>query len=537
MDEASKTALPGRDRLSTLCLILVVVLTLTWTVVGAAVRPAMFSDSGWGLQGWDTRARAPGFNNSAGPDPADISRDETGFMSNWSPGQHLLPGLLELAGMSLGLAIVAVTAVFSVLGLAGWFALYRAVGFPTRSAMVALLVVACSRFFNLPFAIYNGGEVLLFGVAPWFVLLVWSLRELRWSAVPALVAGTAVLVFAKLSGLIVAFAAMGAAAVCADRAWLKRETVRKMLVAATAAGSAAVIFYFSWFVHGPTPASIVTEPHPIGLPFYLAFVIGALWSASLSLGDLASYLFLHPSRPVLPTIDAVYFAFLVVAMPILGLSAWRLRRDHGEYLRFSYLAAAAMSAFLVLLWLRGNAVSFDERHLRIASLLLLIGVVHAFIDYPVRVVRTVVVALFIAASLYGVASFAVRTKANLDRPLGARGTRQLNANAQALEFLHRIDAPGPGGEAPVVVVMSPELGLELRQARVFPMQADFDTLADLETRIVRGRVARIYALMPAKLIENGKAAAILKSFVDYPVDEWQSVPLGDYVAYYQDRPR
>src|SRR4029079_12032258 len=112
------------------------------------------------------------------------------FMTTWSPGQHLLPGVLENMGFSLGVALAIVATVFSVLGLVGWFALYRAFAFDARIAMIALLIVACSRFFSLPFSIYNGGEVLLFGTAPWFMLLAWKLRDFRWYAVPALLAGS-----------------------------------------------------------------------------------------------------------------------------------------------------------------------------------------------------------------------------------------------------------------------------------------------------------------------------------------------------------
>ncbi len=51
-------------------------------------------------------------------------------MSTWTPGQHVLPGLVEARHRVSALAIIVVVAVFSVLGLFGWFALYQAFGFP-----------------------------------------------------------------------------------------------------------------------------------------------------------------------------------------------------------------------------------------------------------------------------------------------------------------------------------------------------------------------------------------------------------------------
>ena len=78
--------------------------TLVYTVLGAIVRPAMYSDSGWGFLGWYLGQGLP-FNTVPFIDRADLSRDIPGFASWWTPGQHLLPGLLERAGLELGLAM------------------------------------------------------------------------------------------------------------------------------------------------------------------------------------------------------------------------------------------------------------------------------------------------------------------------------------------------------------------------------------------------------------------------------------------------
>ena len=114
---------------------------------------------------WDARHERP-FNEMAEPDTRDLSTVTGTFMAAWSPGQYLLPGLLEEAGLSLGVAIVVAVTVFSVLGLWGWLTLYTAFGFPLRTSAIALAIVAGTRHFSFPFGIYVGGEPLLFGVAP-----------------------------------------------------------------------------------------------------------------------------------------------------------------------------------------------------------------------------------------------------------------------------------------------------------------------------------------------------------------------------------
>lgn len=520
--------------LPAICLTLVVALVIGYAIAGAVVRPGMFSDSGWGFLGWDTQARASAFNHSVGPHPDDISRDIERFMSTWTPGQHVLPGLVERLGMDLGLAVVVVVTVFSVLGLVGWYALYRAFGFPLPTVAPALLVIACSRFFNLSFSIYTGGEVLLFGVTPWFVLLAWRLRDLRWTAVPALIAGIAVLVFVKLSGIIFGAAVVGAAAICGDRAWATRDTLRKLVVACVTVVLTGVIFYVAWYSRGITAANIMVESlHPDGLIFYVALSVGSLWSASLSLLDLANWLFLHPARPVLESVAAPVYAFLPLAVVTFVVTWRRLDAAYGEYLRFAFAIAAAVAAFMVLMWMAGRTVGLEERHFRAPSLILLAGVVHAFVAPRSRLLQVLFAAVAGFACLYGLASFVARTETNLRHPLGERGFRLLNVSPELVAFLRSIDRPGPDAGKTLIFLPSPEISLEVRNARKWSNHADFQPIDELRRDVYRGRVDRLYVVVQRKLVGDGKAAVILKSFVDYPPDGWKEVPLGDFVCFYQ----
>lgn len=518
-----------------LCRAFVVVLTVGYTIAGAIVRPNMYSDSGWGFLGWYTQDRASSFNHALGPDQSDISRDVEAFMTTWTPGQHVLPGLVENLGISLGLAIIIVVAIFTALGAFGWFALYRAFGFPLLTTSIALAIISCTRFFNLSFTNFSGGEVLLFGVAPWFVLMAWKLRDLRWFAVLPLVVGTAVMVFAKLNGIVIGAAVVGGAAICGDDAWRRRDTVRKLVVAGVTIALMGGIFYVSWYTRGATAASIAGEIHPAGLLFYISFGVGSLWSSVLSLLDLSNYLFLNPGRQILSSGDAMAYAFFPLALATYAITWIRLRHAYGEYLRFSYSVSAAILAFFLLMWLKGSSISFDERHFRIPSLLLFIGVVEAFIGSRSWLLRLSFVAVAGLACLYGVTSFVTRTAANSHYAMGDRGFRQMNASAEAIAFIRTIDLAGPDAKKTLIFLPSPEIALEVRNARNWSNQADFDSLETLKSQVYRGRVDRLYVFVQKRLLSNGKADAILRSFVDYPIDGWTMVPLGDMVCFYQVR--
>jgi hypothetical protein len=188
---------------------------------------------------------------------------------------------------------------------------------------------------------------------------------------------------------------------------------------------------------------------------------------------------------------------------------------------------------MLLLWLKGSAVSLEERHFRPVSMLFLVGLVQACVADSRRWLQALFLVVVVASSAYGLLSFANRLKTNLHYPLGARGVRHTIANEAAVKFLHRIDVVGPHGQVPLVLVTSPEMALELRHARVIANQADFQGKDELASQVYKGRVPSIYVVVQKRLVDDGKAAAILRSFVDYAPDKWVSTPLGDFVAFSQ----
>ncbi len=132
-------------------------------------------------------------------------------------------------------------------------------------------------------------------------------------------------------------------------------------------------------------------------------------------------------------------------------------------------------------------------------------------------------------------SFVTRTVANSHYPMGDRGFRQMSASAEAIAFIRTIDLAGPDSLKTLIFLPSPEIALEVRNARSWANQADFDSLESLKSQVYRGRVDRLYVFVQKRLLDNGKADAILRSFVDYPIDGWTMVPLGDLVCFYQIR--
>ncbi|TAJ33579.1 MAG: hypothetical protein EPO67_07415, partial [Reyranella sp.] len=436
MTNASAPA--GQDRWLRLAGAIALGVTLLYAIVSVVVRPAMYSDSAWGFVGWYSGKGLP-FNYAMAVDQADISKDVVVFPTWWSPGQYILPGLLEMAGLDLGQAITVVVLLCSLLGLVGWFFLYQDFGFPAASSALAVAIIALTRHFALPFGIYNGGEVLLFGIAPWFILLVWRLRQFEWWAVLPLLAGSAVMVFAKLSGLVLSAAMIGAAVMAPIGPWLSKDRLGRAVVAATAVAVMGALFYVVWFSRGSTPTEVHAEAAWWSIGSYVAYVTSASWGAALSLGDLAAWFLLHPSRPVFQSALPIYWLFLPLALATFALVGWRLWRSHAEYLRFVAFLGLGVGVVLVMISARGAGIGTEERHLRIVSLVLFVGIIHSVLDMPGRWVRALFAGVVVVACFYGVTSAAMRAVANSERPLGSRGFRHLAADQALIDYIRSID--------------------------------------------------------------------------------------------------
>ncbi len=498
-----------------------------YSVVAFVVAPEMYSDSAYGFMIWDSMLRGAAFNHLVRPDIADISRDVSEFFAVWSPGQYLFAGAIEWVGISLGAAMNVVTTAFTVLGLAGWYRFYRSWNFPALSAAIAIAVTAGSRHFALPFGIYNGGEVLLFGTLPWFLLLLG-----RWSALSAMQAlgilgAIGVVAFMKLSGVLFTYAALGGVVIY-DLRLPGRTRWRRLLPAAAIVIVSALALYFGWTSRGwtavdGTGGSAWSMLVPKFLEGWAASVM-----AMFSLGDLAARVFLRPGHPMLPSLDIVYLLASVPALLLLLWSARRLRGSHRDYVRFAAATALLFIAGMAVLYGKGGELRMEDRFFRPLAMLLLIGIVHAVVTAQARV-RVPLAALAAATMFYGVSSYVVRLQHNLQMPLGARGFHHGNLTHDGLALLRR-ELGSPVGKDTVAWLLMPEMALEFPDARVI-VSAESERLLGIRT--YKGRVGRLLVLVDDRMINDGRVEKALKSFLDYDRSKWVATKLGDATLFSQ----
>jgi hypothetical protein len=135
--------------------------------------------------------------------PANVNVDYFRFTGYWSPGQWLYPGALNfLLHIKLGAAAIIVTIVCLVTGMIGFYRLFRYLNFNVDTCLYSLLLIFCSYTFYYSLIVYQGGEILSFGIFPWFIYFVLSTEKPSLKNL-AIIAGLLLLCFlAKFTLLI-----------------------------------------------------------------------------------------------------------------------------------------------------------------------------------------------------------------------------------------------------------------------------------------------------------------------------------------------
>src|SRR5215469_4907833 len=183
--------------------------------ISLLVPPYIIWDSGWGFVAW--RGTLSGAANSIiSPDPVNIARDTAAFLTEWSPGQYLIPGAISLIGIPLGTAMTLTAALSLLATLIGWVMVCEAFALQTRLAVFVIVLIGLFRYSTMTFGVYSGGEVLMQAATPWLILTARRVPEMGFIPAALLAAAAVFVAFlAKLSGLIIAGAALAAGSMVA----------------------------------------------------------------------------------------------------------------------------------------------------------------------------------------------------------------------------------------------------------------------------------------------------------------------------------
>jgi hypothetical protein len=511
-------------------------IVLAYTVSIAIVGPSMYADQGTGFLVLEAMKRGGPFNMLPIPDPADISRSIDFFVAWWSPGQYLVPGFFLALGFDLGQSITLTVALCSVLGLVGLHFLYRSWGFPPLSIAITLLVLAGSRLFSHQFAYYGGGEIILFALTPWFLLLLFRMHEFSPGEALCIFAAITVLTVAKLSGLVLAVASIAALQIV-DLRLDRPGKMRRLVTAGVVLAVFGIAFKILWLSRGETPTShslAVFSPERLLTHAIPSFIAG--FASILSIGDLMTATLMHPQYGVgIITTRSPFYLALAIPVAFLAYSVGRqISRSHPDYFWFAAALTVIFALIMTAVFVRGGEVSLEDRHFRQIGMVLAIGVVHAVLGWRPSF-KLAAGGLTLVILAYGTTTFVAKLQRHIASGKSSQGFRHMVVSQQAMDFIQKNLTVPPNGTS-LLVVPSAEIGLEFPGRRTFEIPASFRSADELRTRYsFRGRVDSLGVLIQTEDVDNGKAALVLAAFKDYPLNGWTVTPLGNITYYSQGR--
>jgi hypothetical protein len=252
------------------------------TGISLFVPPFIDNDSGWGFLAWRGTLRGAA-NTIITPDKTDIARDTGEFLTHWTPGQYVVPGVISLLGVPLGIAMTLTVGLSLLISLIGWIWVVRTFAPRTNLALPVVILIGSVHYSTHAFSTYHGGEILLQAATPWLILTAYRVPTM--GMVPAaLFAAGAVFVafFVKLSGLIVIAAALAAGGLVFLGA--RRRITYGMIGGAFGAVAAFACLYLSYLLKESTQWSwsVTNWSGPLGgiaYDFLAPWVAGISWAA------------------------------------------------------------------------------------------------------------------------------------------------------------------------------------------------------------------------------------------------------------------
>jgi len=508
-------------------------------IISLFIRPVMSFDTAAGFLVFRSMLQGGPFNYVIAPDPQNIAHDVGTFLSWWSPGQYLVPGAFVWLGTDYGVAMSLTALIATIVGVLGWVHVARR--FDVSCFVLFLFVLGLVTFrYTLPFTFFIGGEVVLFAVSPWVLsALQWAIQKPPAVSFAISVLSFALCFFAKLSGLFV-FAATVAGISFVDAVQRRRLTSSALAMWAGCA-AAALCFFMFWLVRGLTPASAIKDAFKwsdVWFPVAAAAFSG--FSAMNFLQDLhilAWRLIMHSPIPDVSAPTVIGYASYVLGPLGLLLMAWvwlRLRntRYRPVATRLFPIIGLYIAAYIAM-YVHANTISFEERYFYYAGILFFLMLLVAMDQrrgFVARAIPILIVGAFAAYGLTAYAHEAMRSR-HYDR---ASGTAMLGVSPVVLEYL-RSEMAAHNWQHAIAAIPQPEAANGLPHYRIlfsFDFE-DYASLAEIARQRWAGRTDKIFIVLDQTMLDDGKAQAVLKDFVDYDLAKWDQVKLDGMVVFSQ----
>jgi len=508
---------------------------VTLFIFSLFIRPQVSYDPAYGFAALRSMLDGGSFNYITTPNPGNIANDIETFLTWWSPGQYLVPGLFVWLGTSYGMAASLTTLIATIVGVLGWAQIARRFDVSCFTLFLFIFGLVTFNYSTGPFHRYTGGEVIVFAALPWCLsALQWAVQERPAVSFATSVLVATVLFLAKLSGLVVFVANIAAISL---HLVLRLRRLTSSLLAMWAGSAVAGLFcLIFWLSRGQTPVS--QSGYAFTWPV-IWYPISAAAFSGFSMQDLLGWRFLHASAPTLSGTVASSYVLGPLGLLLIGWVWLQLRNTrHRSLVNLLLLIIVFYTATIAALYFRTAAATttlpFEARYSRYAGILfflLLLVAIDQWRGLLARIIAILIVGFFAA---YGLSSYA---KAAREIMRGrqydqASGTSMTFVSPVVLAYL-RSELAEHRWHNVVAVVPVPWAAMGLPHFRIILGFNDMDnsSLEQIARHRWAGRSEKIFVIMNEKMRANGKAEAVLRTFVDYDFDNWSEIHMDGMIVY------
>jgi hypothetical protein len=487
--------------------------------------PALYPDPSWGFQVMRSMQLGGGFNMLPAVAIDDISKNSPSFLSWWSPGQYLLPYLfIILFKVNIGHAIAFTITTCSLIGLCGWHALFKKLGFTPLISAVSIAFIACQQAYMIPFVFYNGGEILLFAFAGWFLYGCSSFNKADWPMALFILTSGIVGFFCKSSFLWIFSSGL-------LYLWIRisqREKISKWVINGLYIGVPAmlslIIIYATYLSKGENPTSI-----SLGVKFTwaaLTFPLASPLLAGFSADDLTNGLIYSTGPAMFSPLTAIVILGIFATFSILLITYILKKINYFNYRLLIFLFYGISVLFFGISFLRQANISYESRHIRVIGLIITPGIIYLLsqVKLPFKMIFG---ALWLCIAYFGLKFMYTGYHRNANESAhGNTGITQSFIDQPTLNYVNQLDQQLHNA---IFVFISSDLGLEIKNNRIITFNPVNDQLQAENSNSYYGHAGPIYIILPASF-KGAKANVYMNHFPGYHNFLSQKVS-GKYLIY------
>lgn len=350
------------------------------------------SDSVAGWEAFKGSILSGKFNTAVKPNPANISSYDYEFLTWWTPGQYMAPQFIKsVFQLSIGHSVVLLNIITVLLGLVGFYRLFKHYQFSLVVNVLSLLLIVSSNTLLYRFISYQGGESLSFLFFPW-ALYWFVIAKNKWVR-NILVAIFLIVGFISKSQMLIALAPaffLHPLAGYIHDFYVNKKQVRVKQVAADLAGIfiaaliAGILVYKYFISRGSNPSEIYAfNPSLIDTLIPLASPVTVM-------GNLYDIIFkVCGSHYMLAVCLLVICTCLTL---FVFKSTWA-----NSYGLFVFLYYLSFSILFLFLYYFDSKIDYNARHFKFVGYLffpLLISTAHKYFSWRLLKIAVAAIILF-----------------------------------------------------------------------------------------------------------------------------------------------